>query len=53
MDFLNSCKRKAHNHHSQVHLTRVAAENQILLNKIIKAKEDRRHKEENYSLAMH
>ena len=54
MKELNQWRMKARTHQSQEVLARIAGENQILLNKIIRAKDEERGKaEERQPLAVH
>ena len=54
MTFLNRCHERSNNHRSQECLTQISSENQILLDKIVKAKRKNTQKaEDKYMLAMH
>jgi hypothetical protein len=54
MTFLNRCHERSNNHRSQEQLTQISSENQILLDKIIKAKRKNVQKgEDKYMLALH
>jgi len=54
MTFLNQCHQRSNHHRSQEHLTQISTHNQLLLDKIVKAKKTHNPKQEDrYMLALH